>query len=142
MTGRPVICSICSTALDFRLDNKTYIHAAPHGDLGHEPDPIEAPADWRGVCDFCSTGRAEWELPAKTFTAAEGHISAENWAACNTCATFIEKDNWDALVQYVKAQYVVKNPDLPRAAIPALESQLKTLYGNLRKNITGTLTPL
>ncbi|GAA3145477.1 hypothetical protein GCM10020255_023340 [Rhodococcus baikonurensis] len=127
MSNRPIICSICLKALDSKLDEDgvTYIHGEQHGDLGHEPDPIEAPADWRGACDFCSTDQAVWELPAKTFTAINNHISAENWAACNTCAALIEKNQWNALVRRVKAQYIEKHPGLFPTDIAALETQLK-----------------
>ncbi|MFF1555876.1 hypothetical protein ACFVX3_33215, partial [Rhodococcus erythropolis] len=130
MSNRPIICSICLTGLDTSLSDNgsTYIHGARHGDPGHEPDPIEAPADWRGACDFCTTGQATWELPVNTFTNHSERIESGNWAACNTCANLIEKNQWNALVRRVTTQTLENHPDLPDTTTPLLETQLKSLY--------------
>lgn len=54
-------------------------------------------------CDFCSAHEVVWRYPCRTFTAfAEHGLTGESvgdWAACATCATLIDFNEHEALVQ-------------------------------------------
>lgn len=139
---RPIICAVCRTALDTYADDEglSYIHAAHVADPDHEPQPIEAPDDWRGHCDFCLTGVAAWVIPARTFTTPlTGHLSAEDWAACDTCVDLIAKDQWNALVRRVVTATCERHPEM---APEDIQTPVKALYRALRKHITGAPRPL
>ena len=141
-TKQPLICQVCDSVLNTHMttDGITYIHPAQLEPAGHDPVPVEPPEGWRGVCDFCLTERAQWNIPAKTFTTpVQTHTSAEDWAACDVCVSLIERNQWNALVRRVMEQSRAKYPDWPQDEI---EPQLKALYRALRKNITGAPTRL
>ena len=64
------------------------------------------------ICDFCSSPEIVWAYPCSNFgiTAimlkrdGEGvHFpwaSEGGWAACETCAAYIEAEDWDGLAQH------------------------------------------
>lgn len=139
-TKKPFICQVCDSVL-YGLgtaDGITYVHPAQLEPAGHDPVPVDPPEGWRGVCDFCLTERAQWNIPAKTFaTPLALHTSTEDWAACDVCVSLIETNQWNALVRRVVQQSIAKYPDW---AEDQVESHLKALYRALRKNITGAPT--
>lgn len=123
-------------------DGVTYFHGAQLGEMEHSPDPVAAPDAWRGVCDFCLADRAEWVLPAKIFTAPViGHLSAEDWMACDICAELIEKDQWNRLTQRAVTYIVQRHPELATETAE-VQTSVKAQYRMLRKNITGGLRHL
>lgn len=147
---KPMICQVCKSALNSRMDSEftaiTYLHPEGVG-TDHEPIPVEPPHDWRGECDFCSTGRPEWVLPTRGFTlpdmehAPDDHMSAGDWAACDECARLIERNQWSRLVERAVTAQISRHPDM-EVIRDDLSTRLGRMYRLIRKNTNGTLRPL
>lgn len=139
------ICATCRQALQAHINPltgaRTYGHAVQDAD--HRPVPIEPPADWLGRCDFCNVGIPEFVLPVASFTAAASAdtdwASAENWAACHSCAALIEKNDWNGLVRAADAG----RAETTGAGFSAAErAAVAQLYRQVRRHVRGALRPL
>lgn len=143
---KPLICAVCDHVLDMRADDDGFHYQHTLQDLpaDHDPVPIEQPAGWTGGrCDFCNDARPEWVLPSRTFeTPIETATSGGDWAACNECARFIERDQWNALIRRCVDAFMRRHPEHGPETATSVETRLKQLYRKLRKNISGSLRPL
>lgn len=147
---RQIICDVCKSALNSRADGNLtgidYIHPEGRGE-DHEPKPVEAPEDWRGECDFCSDTNPAFILPTRGFkmpgldVLPDDHMSAGDWAACDTCAKLIERDQWNRLVQRAVDAQIGRTPGM-QFLRDDLTTRLGRMYRVIRKNTTGPLRPL
>jgi hypothetical protein len=114
--NRQAYCAACRLVLDWYIpdvDNEPdvghWVHAggAIAKDptiLGHEPEPVEVPADdplldARTVCDFCDAPSPDWVYPCRSFAVTPNSGSADDWAACDACASLIDDRQYAALVR-------------------------------------------
>lgn len=138
MTERRV-CMVCGRVLDY-WEAKGWVHSFASqdpGELDHPPIPVspeEAGEQLRARCDFCYADYPEYRLPVRTFGRGAS-VSVGDWAACDGCARCIEKDEWNRLMDRVVTSWESRHG--PMSA--AVTADLKRMYRQLRKNITGPL---
>lgn len=68
---------------------------------------------WAEHCDFCTDesptfGAVAWVYPCRDFVVYGGpveHRMHGEWAACETCSSYIEAGRWDDLATYVSRHY-------------------------------------
>lgn len=80
------------------------------------------------VCDFCRRPVVVWRYPCSDFVILEYKWgSYGDWAACDNCASYIEKDNMDDLAFLISGMQVMPGLD------PTFEQQTKhmVVYLNL-----------
>lgn len=99
-------------------------------------------------CDFCSAEHPTWELPARSFVIPDltlGQVengSHGNWAACDSCAQLIGRDQWTALRRRALTAWsdpTMRTRSTGSAVAGDVDRQLSQLYRLLRRNITGPL---
>jgi hypothetical protein len=133
-----IVCKVCNRRLNHYADEFGVSYAHPLDvTANHEPEPAEAPADWRGKCDFCGNDDPVAVLPVDDFRLPmnSSHQSLGDWAACGMCAVLIESGRWQAMSRRAAAKY--GSP----ADIVVLFS-LEMLYVRLRAHTRGPLRPL
>jgi hypothetical protein len=141
----PIICQVCNRALDSYTDlsgvtwQHTYGHIAEGVD--HDPEPVEAPPGWRGLCDFCSDQEPVFRVPARDFRlpGQPMHMSHDDWAACRVCGLLIDSNRWTNLAQRAATTWEDHHG---KPLDDTAKTRLRALYRVLRKNITGSLRPL
>jgi hypothetical protein len=86
-------------------------------------------AAWMAACDFCSARPVTWNIPCESFRlptvhgpAGHGPIgtSAGDWAACETCGTFIAAYDRSRLLTHCLSAHAPKGAGLPRELRRAL----------------------
>lgn len=110
-------------------------------DVHHEPVPMQAPAEWRGHCDFCTAGEPTFVVPAQDFTmpTIPNGFSTGDWAACEQCALLIDTARWQSVV-HRPATHFHRLMGFPMPM--DIRSSLWTLYCKLAENITGPTRPI
>jgi hypothetical protein len=136
-------CGVCARVLDVRTyegGQIEYVHTSQDGE-DHIPVPVDPDViDTEGRCDFCNTDWPKYVLPASNFEAIPGQVMAgSDWAACETCAGLIQYNQWNALHRRVVASWTARHGV---EMLPEVSAHLKTMYGRLRKAITGPLRPI
>lgn len=154
------VCAVCARGLNRLIDTETGKHEYVHPfDMelaetdDHPPVPVlpnEITADTR--CDFCFWRNPQWVIPAKDFEyeswAKIGMpvrgTSVGSWAACDTCADFVNRGLWSNLQRRASAAYVQTNLEMELdremtdpAAIEFANAHVRSLFKQLRKNIVG-----
>lgn len=132
------VCNRCGRVLDHE-EGVGFIHTISDANADHEPEPVPVSEALvvAGRCDFCTRDFPEWVVPASEFEVTPGHMSGDDWAACNECAALIEKDQWNALIRRAKAGWEDRNGPMPAE----LEGSIPRLYRLLRRHITGSIKP-
>lgn len=139
--SRPVICQVCSRALDNYVndDGASFVHPL-HVVTDHDPVPVAAPPGWRGKCDFCGELPPEYGLPAQDFRLASpgllDQMSRGDWAACVECAELINRNRWNALEQRA-AEAMSRTHGIPEQGPHRF--YLHDMYRRLRKAVSGAL---
>lgn len=130
-----LVCAVCARVLDSH-PLLGWAHTAQDSPADHPAVPAaRSDIQAKHRCDFCNREDPKWVLPARSFKAVAGHGSEGDWAACDTCITYIHKGNWSGLAQYAAKQ-------LSKPALPVDPHVLMALYTNLRKNLSGEPTRL
>ncbi|MGH3985857.1 MAG: hypothetical protein ACRDTZ_00875 [Pseudonocardiaceae bacterium] len=142
MTFTIMICQTCGRVLaakTFAEQTVVYQHTFQDS-LDHDARPTPMPPDYEGGrCDFCNLDHPSFTVPARSFvTPNTGYGSRGDWAACATCATLIQRNQWTTLITRVVA---LAERDHGRE-VPTLRTELGGLYRRLRTNITGALRPV
>lgn len=83
-----------------------YIHTGPEP-AGHAPEPVP-PGELDEVisrCDFCNAVAPGWIVPVLSFRSVTGphrpaFDSDSDWAACDRCAGYVTRRQWDQLIRY------------------------------------------
>lgn len=138
-------CAVCARVLDRvvapdRVTTTGYKHSDADLPEDHPAVPVPyAAVNLRGRCDFCFVEHPTWQIPARRFDydSIPDAGSADNWAACDTCAGYIAADRWTALRRYVLARYVSGEAPSKNMTIAELDTALGRLWRQLRQNITG-----
>jgi len=126
-------CAVCARILDYSTA-EGWLHVIDADD--HIPVPVlpeEIRVDER--CDFCFDARVTHVLPARTFVINEQSGSSGDWAACDRCAGYIERNQWSALTRWSAESFQQRHGFLPS------RTGLSRIHRLLRKNITGPLRP-
>lgn len=147
MTQIP-ICVHCRRVLDLvATEHGThYAHtiADSHEDHHHSPVPtIMQAMDRRPRCDFCTTDSVTHTIPARSFDmptpdSTPTNRSIGDWAACDTCAQLVHRNQWTRLEQHVAALHHDRN------GVPLTADQHRALHRvwrRLRANIVGPPHP-
>lgn len=123
-------CAVCGRVLDHH-SNLGWAHTLQdRRKEDHVAVPVPASAlQIRGRCDFCNADDPTWAVPCRTFTVIPGHPLQGDWAACDTCVTYVNQGDWDGL-----SRHAAPSPD--HVGI------LQVLYVALAANITGRPTPI
>lgn len=141
---KPIVCKLCGRRLSHYADENgmAYVHPADVV-ANHEPEAVEAPEDWRGICDFCGSDDPVWVLPANDFRlpGASQHQSLGDWATCGACGLFIGAGRWTALTMHVVSVFEKKLRRL-KALEPASRLALLVLHQEVRRHVRGQLRPL
>lgn len=100
-----VVCRRCRRPLN-RLEpiqataEEIWIHPTQdHAD--HRPEPVSAATtggEVVGTCDFCSATGPMWVYPCRSFV-LDNHGFKGPWAACTTCAGYIDNEDLYRLVE-------------------------------------------
>lgn len=132
------MCEVCGRVLD-HVGGTGYVHTVGDSSVGHRAVPIPQSEALvvAGRCDFCYADYPEWLVPAREFEVVPGHISSNDWAACNDCAALIEKHQWSALLRRARVSWESRHGAMP----PAMEQGLARMYRLLRKHMAGSLQP-
>ena len=130
-----LVCAVCARVLNH--DSVLgWVHALQDQPEDHPAVPVErSEIHVRGRCDFCSDENPSWSVPARDFDYFNGRGSHGDWAACDTCAQDITRNDWNSVLRRAVALAPVDDKAVYQAG-------LKMLYGRLRKNITGLPRPL
>jgi hypothetical protein len=102
-------------------------------------------------CDFCYDPKPAVLFPAKDFAAPHpkpetdlcldpGWISSSGWAACDTCAVFVQSENYDGLAK--RAASLVPGVPTERRDDPGLIDFLKDVYAKFHAARTGPPRPM
>lgn len=107
----------------------------------HPADPV--PLDYSTVeekCDFCFAPDPGWVLPTHDFftipSVDRRQRSVNDWTACDDCADFIRRNDWDGLTEYARKAYHLRRGTWLEG--PAYEA-LREMYKNVRSNVKGEL---
>lgn len=123
-----LVCAVCARVLDshpvFGWTHTAQDSPADHPAVPASRDEIMT----RARCDFCNGENPPWVVPASSFVVASGHGSDGDWAACDSCVKYIQRDDWDGLVRHVVNQY---------GRSRELSASLTLLYLALRQNLRG-----
>ncbi len=85
----------------------------------------------KGTCDFCGEACNADMRGAKVYECGDfaipmtGAMSHGAWAACPTCAGFIDRDNGDALEEHMTAMHRRRFGFLARLMMPKMQRLLK-----------------
>lgn len=125
-------CAVCGRVLDY-YENLGWDHTAadrPTADHVAVPVPVD---DIRTAyrCDFCLADGARWVLPVRDYVVAPGNVNSGDWSACDTCAGYLQRDEWNRLRQRAMQAYAERNGEQPQ------EQVFRYMYRQLRKNIAG-----
>jgi hypothetical protein len=151
--GKAKVCAVCARVLSLLEDpdgNETWVHGIQDDD--HLPVPVEPDdvlAEYR--CDFCNMDESTYRLPVRPFplpfarnimealneAGAPDHMSGQDWATCNTCARYIELNQWSAVLRRAVVQWEKTHGRI----LPEIRTHLASLHRSVRKNITGSLVP-
>jgi hypothetical protein len=143
-------CSVCGRILDYRteLDGSGghWTHTTQDAKVeDHRAVPVEVGSGnvvalYR--CDFCNQDNATWTVPATDFQVAPLSNSVGDWCACWTCAQFIARDDWIALLEHAigwaKVNGVIAKGDVTEAEFKMF---LGMTYPRLQQHITGPPHP-
>jgi len=139
----PMICKVCRNALSLHINVESgaswhheFVDQAL--DFDHAVEPIDAPDDWRGRCDFCTAGVPEFVLPVRAFSFPDmpERMSSEDWAACAQCAELLDRNSWNGILRRAMISHEIRH------GVPLSSDQvqlLSAMYRKLRKNVTGSL---
>lgn len=132
-------CATCGRVLEFVQSARYYRHTSTdRRNEDHPPVPVPlAEGPTRGRCDFCFAEDPAWVLPVRQFKALPHDESSPDWATCTDCKVLIEANQWNALLRRAVVSWESRNgraPDL-------LVLNLKLLYRDVRKNVTGGIQP-
>lgn len=135
---------MCGRVLDHGPGKGVYRHSFIDRDEDHLPVPVppsEIPEQFRPRCDFCRAEFPTYVLPVRSFVmpAISGHGSDGDWAACSDCASLLARNEWNALVRRVEAEWVSNHGE---EMSPLIVDSLRVLYRRLRKNVSGAVRPL
>jgi hypothetical protein len=73
-------------------------------------------------------------VPARSFEAPLTDTgSITDWAACDTCVEFINRNDWKGLERHAVKSFEARRGRQPQV----VRNYFHTLYQQLRKNITG-----
>jgi hypothetical protein len=147
------VCAVCARVLSL-LEAPDGTQSWVHGiqDDDHLPVPVdrdEVQTMYR--CDFCNMDESTYRLPVRPFplpfartiaealdeAGAPGHMSGEDWAACDTCARYIELNQWGSVLRRATVQWEQTHGKI----LPEVRTHLASLHRAVRKNITGSLVP-
>jgi len=129
---------VCGRVLDY-WERVGWVHSFGSQDpeeLDHPPIPVsteEAGEQLRSRCDFCYADYPEYQIPARTFTRGAS-VSVGDWAACDGCVRLIQRDQWNKLMERVVASWTARHGQMSEA----VRADLRGMYRQLRKNITGS----
>lgn len=147
------VCAVCARVLSELTDRvtgqKTWIHPLDMelgGEEDHPPVPVmpnEITTDAR--CDFCFQPDPQWVLPVNDFPydnlTALGLLasygSAGSWAACDTCADFLNRGLWPNLTRRAMAAFRERHGTGEKDIDDFVDDQLRSMYRQLRKNVAG-----
>lgn len=80
-------------------------------------------------CDFCYRKMVTWRYKANDFVVpAVKYVSRGDWAACDTCAEYIESDKLDDLAFLISGLRVLSNPEIKAMAGSDQEAYHIVLY--------------
>lgn len=101
-------------------------------------DIVLSPEEGSEVCDFCTSNEPIYQnFPAKDFNWVQVKgvdlNSRGHWAACQTCAEMIKKDDWDGLLNRAIKSFVKNHPDLAKFQSRAKEA-IRELHQKFRDN--------
>lgn len=159
-----MICAVCARVLDKFNDAKTgeveWRHPFDVRLKGEDHPVWPVPASQIAIetkCDFCFEENPQWIQPARSFGIAalniipglvekEGeHGSHGDWAACDTCADFLNRGDWRGLRRRALNAYMARNWEadgMPKGESREQTEQMTDLmlnafYSQLRRNLTG-----
>jgi hypothetical protein len=150
-----MICAVCARVLDKFNDNKNGVIEWRHPfdvRLKGEDHPVwPVPASQVSIetkCDFCFEPDPQWIQPARSFAIAalnalpnlpDEHGSHSDWAACDTCADFLNRGDWRGLRRRAFNAYKERNlaPELGAMPDEFLDTMLNAFYSQLRRNLNG-----
>lgn len=127
-------CAVCGHVLDY-VHGAGWSHGIGDASLWDHPAVPVLATDLPALeerCDFCYADSTSWVIPARSFVSM-GASSGGNWAACDECCRLVETNQWNALLRRVKTSWTERHGEMEQA----VESGLRALYRQLRKNITG-----
>lgn len=136
-------CAICGRVLDHYSEEDSeggWFHAEMDVD---ETDHVAVPVGVDEIrttyrCDFCLIDIAEpWVVPARTFSVTPTNRSEGDWAACETCARLILKNDWNSLARRCVNAVMRETADGENLDPVTVEQTMKHMHRLLRKNITG-----
>jgi hypothetical protein len=93
------------------------------------------------ICDFCSSENVVKRYPAADFTAPapfSNHVleqvSMGDWAACPTCASLIDRGQWNTLLnRSIDSFYSLNGHIIPRKALTDAITVLHQQFREHRK---------
>jgi hypothetical protein len=150
-----MICAVCARVLDKFNDNTNgevqWRHPYDIRLKGEDHAVWPVPASQIQIetkCDFCFEPDPNWIQPARSFSIAalnalpnlpEEHGSHSDWAACDTCADFLNRGDWRGLRRRAFTAYKERNlaPELGAMPDEFLDTMLNAFYRQLRSNLTG-----
>lgn len=155
MSTTPVakVCAVCNrvlASLEGEDGSLQWVHGLQDDD--HMPVPVDREdtvPEFR--CDFCNMDESTWRLPVRSFPLpfsrsieealnAEGapqHMSSGDWAACDTCARYIELNQWNAVLRRAVTHWERTHGKMNHI----VRTSLSTMHKTVRKNIKGPLEP-
>lgn len=140
----PAACTRCGVILGTETwsdGSVRYIHTSP---ADHLPEPAP-PGDLDNVihrCDFCNAVNPGWIVPVQNFRSItkDGRPaldSAGDWAACDRCALYVTREDWDTLIRYglrgAGAGNSVIRPELDEGAM----DDARAFYRAMHASMTG-----
>lgn len=134
-------CSVCGRVLDYDESSGAFLHTM--ADQPEDHPAVPTPVDEMGGqlvprCDFCQVDETAHVLPVRSFElpVIAGYASQGDWAACERCAELLGRDEWNALIRRVTAQWrESKGFEMPTAA----QDALRPLYRAVRKHTYGAI---
>lgn len=151
-------CAVCGRILNVYVSpegRRAWLHTYADLPEDHPAVPVDLGdgISPRPRCDFCDSEQPTWELPARSFILpglssapvdSSGPVDScgpvDNashgaWAACDSCAHLIDRNQWTALRHRALTAWSKAVDDPAQQAV--VDRQLGRLYRQLRRNITG-----
>lgn len=140
----PHMCATCHQALSaVEMTETGEILSWSHGlPVGHKAVPV--PSDETEVmkCDFCSAPDPHWQAECTPFVASAGDVAPGVnfdqqddglWAACDPCATYIQRGDWARLL-YRSEKTFTRKTGVPVGVFVA------HMHDRFRHHYTGVIT--
>lgn len=149
------VCAVCARVLSLYESpegDQSWVHGLQDDD--HRPvpvDPDEVPVE--GRCDFCNMDAPTWNLPVRPFRMpyvrslqealdednAPIQMSGGDWSACDTCARYLELNQWNSILKRAVAKWERdKGTKMPTV----VRQSLAGMHRTVRKHVSGSLHPL